>query len=66
MVTIHDEVSAPIAQGEGIGTFQVYVDGILYEEVPIISAQSVDKITIFGIYLSLLQQLLLCGNESYN
>lgn len=65
-VTVQNEVSAPIAQGESIGTFQVYVDGILYEEIPIVSTQSVDKITIFGIYLSLLQQLLLCGNNSYN
>lgn len=65
-VTVQNEVSAPIAQGESIGTFQVYIDGILYEEIPIVSTQSVDKITIFGIYLSLLQQLLLCGNNSYN
>lgn len=65
-VNICDEVSAPIAQGESIGTFQVYVDGTLYEEIPIVSTQSVDKITIFGIYLSLLQQLLLCSNDRYN
>lgn len=65
-VIIDSEVAAPIMQGESIGSFQVYVDGTLYEEIPIIVTQNVDKITILGIYVSLLQQLLLCSNDGYN
>lgn len=53
-VQIPETLEAPIAQGEQIGTFDIFVSGTLKESVPIVAMEEVGKLSLWGIYWELI------------
>ncbi len=60
-VILCEDVSAPVEQGQTLGRMEVRVNGELRDDVPIVSAQGADRLTIPGIFLKLLGRLTMTG-----
>ncbi len=45
-VVLEETIEAPVAAGEQIGKIQLYNDGILLQEYPVVTAESVEKLTV--------------------
>lgn len=56
-VTLAPNLEAPVETGQILGQLEVLVDGQLRDTIPIVSAQSVDRLTIPGIFQRMLRQL---------
>ena len=55
--TLAQNLEAPVETGQILGQLEVLVDGQLRDTIPIVSAQSVDRLTIPGIFQRMLRQL---------
>ena len=58
-VTLPEEVEAPVAQGDAVGTLTVRDGETVVLEVPIVAAQGVEKLTWWQMYRRMLG--MLCG-----
>ena len=58
-LTIAQDVEAPVEEGQTLGQLEVYVGDQLRDTVPIVSAQSVDRLTVPDLFSKLLRQLLM-------
>ena len=56
-VTLAQNLEAPVETGQILGQLEVLVDGQLRDTIPIVSAQSVGRLTIPGIFQRMLRQL---------
>ena len=56
-VTLAPNLEAPVETGQILGQLEVLVDGQLRDTIPIVSAQSVGRLTIPGIFQRMLRQL---------
>lgn len=56
---IHPDLKAPIARGEAVGTFRVYIGDTLAKEVPLVAAADVERRTLLRTLLR-----WLVGNRS--
>ena len=56
-VTLAPSVEAPVAAGDVLGTLTVTVDGEEVASVPLVASQSVEKLTLGGVFLRLLSAL---------
>ncbi len=57
-LTLPEELTAPIAQGQTLGQLEIYVDDELRDTVPMLAAQPVEKKTVPALFLTLLRQLV--------
>ena len=60
-ITLAADVEAPVEQGQRLGEMAVFVDGTLRDTVPIVAAQSVDRLSLPGIFSQLLHRLLMAA-----
>ena len=58
-LTLPEDLEAPVEQGQTLGRLEVYVGEELRDSVPVVAAQSVDRLTIPGIFSRMLRQLLM-------
>ena len=56
-VQLCETVQAPVEQGQVLGTMEVRVDGVLRDSIPIISGESVPRLTLSGIFFTILERL---------
>lgn len=52
--TIPEVLDAPVEDGQVLGSFDIFIDGKLKETHPIIATESIPRLSLFGIYKSLL------------
>lgn len=52
-----ENVEAPVEQGQTLGQLQVMVDGQLRESIPLVSVQSVPRLTVPGLFCRMLRSL---------
>jgi len=55
------DLEAPVEQGQRLGELTVCVNGELRDTIPIVSAQSVQRLTVPGIFSHLLRELFMAG-----
>lgn len=55
---LSDCVPAPVTEGDVLGTLRVLCDGVLLREVPIVASESVPRLSVGGVFLSLLRLLV--------
>ena len=55
-----DSLTAPIAEGQKVGTLQLKSDGKCIDEIPILAAEAVEKMTITDLFSVMLSSLLSC------
>jgi D-alanyl-D-alanine carboxypeptidase (penicillin-binding protein 5/6) len=60
-VTLPEEVAAPVAQGQQLGTLTVRDGETVVLEVPILAAESVEKLTWWEMYRRMLAELCFRG-----
>lgn len=60
-VTLAQSVEAPVEQGQILGKMEVQVDGVTVDEIPLVADAAVERLTVGGIFQSLLQRLFLGG-----
>lgn len=60
-VTLASDLEAPVSAGQTIGELTVMVGEEVRDTIPIVAAQSVERLTIPGIFQRLLRQLLLAA-----
>ena len=48
------EVKAPVSQGQSLGTIEVVSNGEVIERIGLVSADNIEKLSVFAIFLSLL------------
>ena len=58
-ITLCSDVEAPVAAGQKLGEMTVTVGGQVRQTIPIVAAQEVQRLTIFGIYRELLQEFFM-------
>jgi D-alanyl-D-alanine carboxypeptidase (penicillin-binding protein 5/6) len=58
-VQLVDNVSAPVEKGQKLGEMTVAIDGVTRETIPIVACESVDRLTIPGIFQKFLRILLM-------
>ena len=56
-VILCEEVNAPVEEGQILGRMEVRVNDELRDDVPIISAECTQRLTVPGIFLKLLGRL---------
>ncbi len=61
-LVLPDSLEAPVAEGERIGTLEVYVDGERVDAVDLVAAEGVGRLTVGKIFKRFLGTLLLRGN----
>ena len=61
-LVLPDSLEAPVAEGERIGTLEVYVDGERVDAVELVAAEGVGRLTVGKIFKRFLGTLLLRGN----
>jgi len=49
-VVINENISAPISQGEVLGTVHFYLDGQILDSVNLVAEQEISKLSIFSMY----------------
>lgn len=59
-ICINNNISAPVHMGDCIGTVEYYLDGNLIGSVDITATQDVPKINFWGIWIRLIQKILIC------
>lgn len=52
-----EEVSAPVAAGDRLGTLSIAVDGKLVKQMPLIAAESVEKLGFYGVFERFFQRM---------
>lgn len=60
-IILAPDLMAPVEQGQKIGVMNVYVDGIIMEEVPLIATQEIPRLTTLDIFSQMLSRLLMAG-----
>ena len=60
-VRLTQEVEAPVEAGQKLGDLVISVDGQARQTIPLVAAQAVERITLPGIFLRLLEQLFMAG-----
>lgn len=60
-LTLPETLEAPVEQGQTVGQLEIFLDGAPVQTVPIVSAQSVERLTVPGVFTRLLRQLLMAG-----
>lgn len=58
-LSLPESVDAPVAQGQQLGTLKVYSQGEMIDELPLVADCTVEKISVWGLFLSLVDAL--CG-----
>lgn len=58
-VQLVDNVSAPVEKGQKLGEMTVAIDGVTKQTIPIVACESVDRLTIPGIFHKFLHILLM-------
>lgn len=51
---VPDILEAPVMEGDVFGTFDIYIDGKLKETHPVYATETIEKLSLFGIYQALL------------
>lgn len=49
-VILNDNISAPIEQGQTLGTVHFYLDDQILESVNLVAEKSVSKLSVFSMY----------------
>ena len=60
-ITLAEDVSAPVEQGQTLGKMEVYVGEELRDTVPLTAARGVDRLTFGGILTRFLRQLFMAA-----
>lgn len=60
-ITLCEEISAPVAAGDKLGEMTITLGGEPYASIPIVAADSVERLSGFGIWKLMLKQLLMAG-----
>jgi len=60
-ITLAEDVSAPVEEGQILGQMEVYVGEQLRDTVPILASQGVDRLTVSGIFSKLLRRALMAS-----
>jgi D-alanyl-D-alanine carboxypeptidase (penicillin-binding protein 5/6) len=55
-IQLEQELSAPVSQGQILGTMTIKSGEQILKEIPLVAAQNVDRLTFGEIYLSVLRQ----------
>lgn len=55
---LSDCVPAPVTEGDVLGTLRVLCGGVLLREVPIVASESIPRLSVGGVFLSLLRLLV--------
>jgi len=58
-IQLVENVEAPVEKGQKLGTMTVSIDGATHETIPIVSGDSVERLTIPGIFERFLNNLLM-------
>ena len=56
-ITLPDTVSAPVVQGQTLGSLRILSGGTVIKEIPLVAGEGVDRLTFGQIYLRLLERL---------
>lgn len=49
-IILNDNITAPIEQGQSLGTVHFYLDNQLLDSVNLVAEKSISKISIFSMY----------------
>ena len=63
-VNLLPQVDAPVAQGQELGTMTVEAQGKVLAEIPIVAAQSVEKLSWWNVVVRILRSLCMAPEES--
>ncbi len=58
-INLATDLQAPVDKGQILGSMDVYVDGILMAEIPLVATQEVERLTTLGIFSQLLSRLMM-------
>jgi D-alanyl-D-alanine carboxypeptidase (penicillin-binding protein 5/6) len=56
-LTVSETVEAPVEEGQKLGQLQVYVDGELRDTIDLVASQSVERLSVGGIFQRMLEKL---------
>ena len=62
-VELEESIAAPVSQGQRLGTLTVRVGEQILAQIPMIAAQSVEKLSFGDIFLRVLRAMTGAGNE---
>lgn len=60
-ILVAQDVEAPVEEGQRLGQMVVRVNGDIRDEVPIVATQSVNRLSLPGIFSRLLRRMLMAG-----
>lgn len=60
-VTVAEEVTAPVAAGQQLGTMTIEADGRVLAEIPIIASAAVERLTLWELTVRLLRRTCMGG-----
>jgi len=60
-VSLVPNVEAPVEQGQKLGELTVTVGGEVRQTIPIVAAEAVERLTVPGIFMSLLERFFMAG-----
>ena len=58
---LEETVTAPVSQGQRLGTLTVLVDGQILTQVPMLAQESVAKLTWWQIFRNVLRHMAMVG-----
>lgn len=58
-LTLAENVQAPVAQGQTIGTLEVYCNETLLATLPLLAPEAIDRLSTFDIFMQLLRSLMM-------
>lgn len=58
-ITLAQDLEAPVEQGQTLGQLEVTINGEVRDTIPIVASQSVDRLTIPGIFQRMFRQLVM-------
>lgn len=56
-VDLPTDVEAPVEDGQTLGTFTVYLDGAVQDEIPLLASEPVERLTLPDVFVHLLDHL---------
>lgn len=60
-VQLPESLEAPIAEGEQIGSFNIYISGTLRESTPIYATEEIPRLSLWGIFHNLMEALFMAS-----
>jgi len=58
-IALVPDVEAPVDENQILGQMEILVDGQLWDSIPIVASQPVDRLTVGGIFSRMMRQLLM-------